>query len=171
MSSSTFMSPNQQPGVPSRVCHLVGAISGGRFYVPLFRARATHHITSNPTSRPRSQEEKQTITRSCEYKCKPQFGPDIPNQLHASARQKEMEKVSGTRQTGLRAAPGNAWTHLYTQNKSDKCQEPRLWNTRIHMQPALSDTPRGNQATDEGEPRCLTSSGWTKFGITIYAIL
>ena len=50
MSSNTFMSPNQQPGVQCRVCHLVGAISGGRFYAPLFRARATQHITSQPTS-------------------------------------------------------------------------------------------------------------------------
>ena len=74
----TFMSPNQQPGVPSRVCRLVGAISGGRFYDPLFRARATHHITSHQTSdreesgvrRRRSRHFYVTITRSCEYKCK-----------------------------------------------------------------------------------------------------
>jgi hypothetical protein len=45
-----------------------GAISGGRFYAPLFKARATHHITSHPTSRPRSHQEEEK--QSCEYKSK-----------------------------------------------------------------------------------------------------
>ena len=65
MSSSTFMSPNQQPGVPSRVCHLVGAISGGRFYVTVVQSpRDTSHHFS-PNIRPRGvrsqEEEKQTF--------------------------------------------------------------------------------------------------------------
>ena len=47
--------------------------------------------------------------------------------------------------------------------------EPKAASPVINL-PRLLYTPRGNQATDESEPRCLTSSGWTKFGNTIYAI-
>jgi hypothetical protein len=162
MSLSTFMSP-KQPGVPSRVCHLVGPISGGRFYVPLFRARATHHITSHQNIRPRgvrSQEERRRrITRSCEYKVQETVWPRyLCNQLHASA---------GT---------------LSLQIKSNqKCQVPAC----AEKPPAMPDTAspsqvsggefkyqesRGNQATDESEKRCLTS-GWTQFGNTIMQFL
>ena len=34
----------------------------------------------------------------------------------------------------------------------------------IQIQPALPDTPRGNQATDEGEPRCFDQRVFLSLG-------
>ena len=130
---------------------------------PLFRARATHHITSHQNIRPRgvrSQEErKRRITRSCEYKCKPQFGQILTINFIC------------------------AWicARILSLIKSNKCQVP----VQLGQPPAMPDIAnrdpvkyqeenyqesRGNQATDESEPRCLTS-GWTQFGNTIMQFL
>ena len=89
---------------------------------------------------------------------KPQFGPDILNQLHASAWSSHSNLILQLGSSHL------IWSVRYHGGHSSS---PRQCLTHL---PRLLYTPRGNQATDESEPRCLTSSGWTKFGNTIYAI-
>ena len=84
-------------------------------------------------------------------KCKKQFGPDISvinfmpvlGPSHYKSNQ-----IKSVRCRHVRRSPRQCLTHL----------------------PCLLYTPRGNQATDESEKRCLTS-GWTQFGNTIMQFL
>ena len=155
MSLSTFMSP-KQPGVPSRVCHLVGAISGGRFYVPLFRARATHHITSHQNIRPRgvrSQEErKRRITRSCEYKCKPQFGQILTiNFICAWICARILSLIKSNKcqvpvQLGL--IPGNAWQHQTEQSSKKRRITRKAEETRQRVKASRDVWPAGGPSLE-----------------------
>ena len=151
MSFNTFMSPYQQPGVPTPVSRLVGAISGGRFYVTVVQSPRNTSLTSHPTSRPRSHQEEEK--QSCEYKSK-----------KATVWPRYPETTSCQR-----CSLGSSQSKLKVQIEM-KCQVKETLKQCLTHLPCLLYTPRGNQATDESEPRCLTSSGWTKFGNTIYAI-
>ena len=138
--SSTFMSPNQQPGVPSRVCHLVRAISGGSAGWSV--VWPTRHITLLLTKT--SDREESGVRRRgrgelpevVNTKCKKQFGPDISvinfmpvlGPSHYKSNQ-----IKSVRCRHVRRSPRQCLTHL----------------------PCLLYTPRGNQATDESEPRCF----------------
>ena len=64
MSFNTFMSPYQQPGVPTPVSRLVGAISGGRFYVTVVQSprNTSHHFSPNiKTEESGGEEEEKQI--------------------------------------------------------------------------------------------------------------
>ena len=77
MISSTFMGPYQQPGVAGCATSLEQYPVAGSY--PLFRARATHHITSHQNIRPRSPEEerRRTISRHLWIQVQATVCPDI----------------------------------------------------------------------------------------------
>ena len=66
--STPLWVPINSPACPRQCLASLGQYPVAGSMSPLFRARATHHITSHLTSRPRSHQEEEK--QSCEYKSK-----------------------------------------------------------------------------------------------------
>ena len=156
------------------MCRLIGAISGGRFVVQSPRD-TSHHFSPNIETEESGGGEADismwqlpgVVNASAG---KPQFGPDILNQLHASAgilslQSNECQVPVKRLTTLVKRSPAMPDTPTKDAAEDGKVPEPKAASPVINL-PRLLYTPRGNQATDESEPRCLTS-GWTKFGNTI----
>ena len=142
----------------------------------------SHHFSPNIKTEESGGEEEEKQKFLCDKlpgvvntsSRKPQFGPDILNQLHASAgilslQSNECQVPVKRLTTLVKRSPAMPDTPTKDAAEDGKVPQPRAASPVINL-PRLLYTPRGNQATDESEPRCLTS-GWTKFGNTIHAIL